>query len=431
MEDIAQTVQTEDPDLESLYNIRGEVSSYPDIRRTISRLLESFKASVAKNLSTDNKAEVRKGVVHWTLGNVEQAITLLEPTRTNKEKDFFLGICYLDVDKNSSALEYLSSAYSLDKEDSLILAYYSEALIKNNKFDEAEAIIEKFTKKHKDSADPCYLKGLLHDVKGNLKETQKWYKKTLDIDPDHKKTLFRLAYLCDIYGDDDAARELYEQLRSLAPCHVNTLLNLGIIYEDREDYERAIECYKTILESFPMHQLARTYLKDAMASMKMFYDEEVFLQQERERRLASQYIVELALPKRTKTALQDSGVTTLADLVKITEEELEQVQGLGQNGIRDIKEVLNSKGLSLISRSEPSLEEYLSTLDPKILEKPLSDLEWSGRNKKLFEKLGSITISDLVKYTEEELIKHKNVGATSIKEIKQKLAELSIELRKK
>ncbi len=432
MEDqVIALLQSEDPGVEKLFKVREEACSYADTRKVIIKAIENFKTTIGKGLATENKAEVRKGVLHWIVGNAEQAAAIFESARTGVDREFFLGICYLDMDKNSMAVEHLKAAYEGDRDSELILSYYIEAQIRNGDFEDAQNSIEKLAKTNGESAEVHYLNALLADMKGYRKEAEDNYNKALKVDPDHQKSIFRLAYYYDIHGEDDTARELYEQLKAINPCHINTLLNLGIIYEDQNEYQKAIECYKTILESYPTNWRVRMYMKDAMASLKMFYDEEVLLQQERERKLASQYIVELALPKRIKTALAKSGVNTLADLVKRTEEELEELAGLGQNGIRDIKELLNSKGLSLQSKSESSLEEYLATIDPKVLEKPLSELEWSGRNKKLFDKLGTITVGDLVRYTEEELTKHKNVGATSIKEIKQRLAELNIELRKK
>lgn len=431
VDDIVAALKSEDSSPNKLYAVREEINAYPDNRKAVLKLLDNFKSEIAKGLSSENKADVRKGTVYWSLGSIEQATAIFESARTSKERDFFLGLCYLSTNKNSKAFETLSSAHEADKSDDLIYSYFIESQIKAGYLEDAEKNLERLLKKSTDDPQSYFLQGLLYDVKSLKKETQEWYNKALKINPDHQNTLFRLAYLCDLYGDDDTAKELYEQLKALNPKHVNTLLNLGIMYEDSNEYQRAIECYKAILDNYPNHWKAKVYLKDATASLKMYYDEEVFLQQEKERKLASQYIVELALPKRVKTALQSAVINTLNDLVKRTEEELEQMEGLGANAIRDIKEVLNSKGLSLATKGEPSLEDYLSTLDPKVLEKPLSELEWSARNKKLFEKLGTTTISDLVKYTEEDLIKHKNVGAASIKEIKQKLSDLSIELRKK
>ena len=61
--------------------------------------------------------------------------------------------------------------------------------------------------------------------------------------------------------------------------------------------------------------------------------------------------------------------------------------------------------------------------------KNLSDLEWSGRIRKVYEKLSLVTVGDLLKRTEKDLLKSKNLGVTSIKEIRKKLGQLGVSMK--
>ena len=55
----------------------------------------------------------------------------------------------------------------------------------------------------------------------------------------------------------------------------------------------------------------------------------------------------------------------------------------------------------------------------KILEIPISDFELSVRSRNCLKKMNILTIGDLLKITEPELLSYKNFGETSLTEIKK------------
>ncbi|NLE61456.1 MAG: hypothetical protein GX616_24155 [Planctomycetes bacterium] len=65
-----------------------------------------------------------------------------------------------------------------------------------------------------------------------------------------------------------------------------------------------------------------------------------------------------------------------------------------------------------------------------MLSKPLSEIEFSGRSRKCLQRLGLATLSDVTLKTEAELLAIKNFGQTSLNEVKQKLTEFGLSLRK-
>ena len=107
--------------------------------------------------------------------------------------------------------------------------------------------------------------------------------------------------------------------------------------------------------------------------------------------------------------------------------------------LRELKEFLSSKGLSLASASgpggivEPAAEEAPLVAEGPVseetLKKNLSDFEWSGRIRKVFEKMSVVNVGDLLKRTEKDLLKSKNLGVTSIKEIRKKLGQLGVSMK--
>lgn len=71
------------------------------------------------------------------------------------------------------------------------------------------------------------------------------------------------------------------------------------------------------------------------------------------------------------------------------------------------------------------------TTDGKVdvLNQYISELNLSVRARKATIKLGAETIGHLVERTAEEFTELKNFGATSLKELREKLAERNLKLK--
>lgn len=62
-------------------------------------------------------------------------------------------------------------------------------------------------------------------------------------------------------------------------------------------------------------------------------------------------------------------------------------------------------------------------------EVPITELNLSVRARKCTTKLGINTIGDLIRHTAEDLMECKNFGVTSLKEVREKLAEYNLKLK--
>ncbi|MBI3856174.1 MAG: RNA polymerase subunit alpha domain protein, partial [Planctomycetes bacterium] len=102
-----------------------------------------------------------------------------------------------------------------------------------------------------------------------------------------------------------------------------------------------------MIDYFPGHGRAQLYLKDAQASLTMFYDEDAARREAKVAQILGQPVAEISFSPRVRTALQKLGVTSLADLVSRSEEDLLQIPNFGRTSLRELKEFLSSKGLSL------------------------------------------------------------------------------------
>jgi len=432
----------EKPDLGALFGsedlppaqfveLRRQIHCSIERRSALEKVLEDFPA-IAKKLSSENKSETRRASVLWTLGRVEEAIPLFEQARASREKAFLLGVSYLDVGRAEPAVALLKEALETDSSDVVAAAALAEAHTRQGDYESAEKLLERFLKKHPDNADLIYVQGLGLDLQGYHDEATVKYEKALEKEPGHPRSLFRLAYIYDLSGEDERALELYEQLRRQRPIHVHTMINLGIFYEDRNEYEKAEECFRSVLEYFPNHPRARLYLKDAQASLSMFYDEEAARREARMSQVLNQALADVTFSQRVRNALQKLGLNTLGDLVTRTEEELLEIPNFGKTSLREVKEFLTSKGLNLASGAEGAAVAGApapTEASDEVKNRALADFEWSGRIRKVFEKLGVVTVGDLLNYSESDLLKSKNLGSTSIKEIRQKLGTLGVAMR--
>ena len=433
--DLKEILSAEDLTTEKLHELRREVHCHVDLRNQLEELVADF-GPIAKKLSSENKGEVRRGTAKWLLGLSEEAIPILEPTRSGKEKAYVLGQAYLEAERPSDALPQLKEAAEADGSDPLISAALCEAKIRAGKVDEAETHVERLLKK--ESAQAYYLKGLLADLQGYHDEGLKAYEKALELEPGHPPSLFRVAYIMDLNGEDNRALEIYEQLRKLRPTHLATTLNLGVMYEDRGEFERAAQCYQSVLDYFPNHPRAQLYMRDAKASMTMFYDEDAARREAKMAQVLAQPVAEISFSPRVRTALQKLGINSLGDLCRHSEEDFLGIQNFGRTSLRELKEFLSSKGLGLASSGAPPMDAAVPAAEPvvaagpvpeELQKKNLADFEWSGRIRKVFEKLGVVSVGDLLAKSEKDLLKSKNLGVTSIKEIRKKLGQLGVAMR--
>jgi len=86
--------------------------------------------------------------------------------------------------------------------------------------------------------------------------------------------------------------------------------------------------------------------------------------------------------------------------------------------------------LSNRAMAEDFMIERKSEESSRNLEKPIEDLDLSVRSYNCLKRAGIHTLGELIEKTEEDMMKVRNLGKKSLKEVKQKLEELSLGLAK-
>jgi DNA-directed RNA polymerase subunit alpha len=432
--DLADILGTEEVPAEQWVDLRRKIHCSIELREELEGLLESF-GPVSRRLSSDNKVETRKAVGLWLLGRTRESLEKLAAVRISRESAVISLLGCLEAGLLTRAAEFIPRARELEGDTPLVMGAVAEWHIKSGRAEEGRAAIDRLPKKADERPDVHYLRGLACDFLGETAEALEHYQKALDLEPTHAPALFRTAFLYDLHGDDERAFEIYENLRAQRPVHIHTLLNLGLHHEDRGDYRKAIACYQAVLDADPRHPRARLYLGDAKASLNMYYDEEMARKEQKLGQLLATPLAEFQISVRARNCLDKLAITTLGELVAKTEEELLETPNFGHASLKEVKELLASRGLHLsTSKNMPVLARDLvrqqaAAEKEGILAKPVAEFEWSERIRKAFEKLKIRTLGEVATKTEQEFLNCENFGQTSLKELKKKLVSLGMALK--
>jgi DNA-directed RNA polymerase subunit alpha len=256
--------------------------------------------------------------------------------------------------------------------------------------------------------------------RGDTYGAVEYFTRAIDMNPGHQRALFWLAQLNAQRGNDEDAVKLYERALAKPPLHLSALLNLGLLYEDAENYPAAAFCFRRALEVDPTHSRARLYLKDIESTTNLPFDEDSLRQQQRQKQMLQTAVSDFEMSVRARNCLQKMGVQTLEDLVRLTEQDLLSGKNFGETSLREIKEMLDAKGLKLgqlASKEKPrdfGIQESLSPQQQTMVSRPVAELNLSVRARKCMTRLGIVTLGDLIARTPDELLESKNFGVTSL-----------------
>lgn len=396
--------------------------------------LEAWLASAGR--VREGEKALQAGAALWILGRPAEALEVLRGAPRGDVSAYLAARCHLETGDAAAAVDVLKKAGGLEAGTPEAEILFAEALVEVGDASGAEAALKKLRTRHDQRGEYHYAAGRLHEKGRAFEAALEAYERAVQFDPENARALFRLALLYDLYGEDDKALSFYERCRDMNPTHVNALVNLGILYEDKGEYAKAIDCYRMVLKIHPTHERAILFLKDAIASTTMYYDEELRKEQERRRQLLATPIGEFELSVRSRKCLEKMDVATLGDLVQKTERELLTYRNFGETSLREIRDLLSQKGLSLGQKVEPKpLTWYEIVHAPEkddkkeILERPVSTLGLSVRSARCLARLRVRTVGDLVAKSVNDLLEVRNFGKTSLSEIQRKLEAVGLSLR--
>jgi len=424
----------------------GSLPSMDEIKR-LSEFVHSSEANLLKfseqveeNISrTGGKAFLATGIGLFILGRNDEAAGKLTKAKDCKEKFIHLAFALRRMGEFDRAIEtlqkttdYGAEAFSITLEKAITYRYAAN-------FDAAARELKTCTNFENVSAEYHYQLARLAEAQGLYDEAMDNYKTALELAPNHQKVLFHMAYRCDLSGDEEAAIDYYKQIVSTGPVHVSALLNLAVLYEDMGEFDKAARCVYKVLKFHPNHQRAILFKKDIESSKTMFYDEEKEEKKSRKVQIIETPISDFELSVRSRNCLRKMNIETIGDLLNITETELLSYKNFGETSLREIKTILEPKGLHLgmvleekqfaSAETAAAGTEEVEGRDEKLLKKSVDDLQLSVRSRECLRKLNIRTIGDLTRKTEAELLGVKNFGVTSLNEIKKAIGKIGLSLR--
>jgi DNA-directed RNA polymerase subunit alpha len=419
----------------------------------------TFSQQIEANMGKSSpKTLLSVGIGLYILARFAEAAQMLQKATDCKEKYIYLAFALRRMGKFEQAIENLQKSLDYGA-DTLSIALQIVATYRVAKnFDAAAKELKNLLNFEKVSAEYHYQLARLQEAQGLYDQAVGNYKTALELTPNHQRALFHLAYRCDLSGDEEAAIDYYKQIASrqdpsspdsgdagpgrAGPVYVNALLNLAVLYEDKGEFDNASQCIDLVLESHPNHQRAILFKKDIESSKTMVYDEEKEKKKSHKNQILETPISDFELSVRSRNCLKRMNIQTLGDLVRTTEADLLSYKNFGETSLKEIKVILESKGLNLGMALEPAPSFLLSQEsggaettsqnpieDQGITNKLVDDLQLSVRSRKCLQRLNIRTISELTRKTEAELLGCKNFGVTSLNEIKRTLGNLGLSLR--
>ena len=430
--DVIAIVEKTQPAVAELMGARDAVSADAELHKKVVAYIASLPNDVSAR-ERDKAGAVRKGLALWLAGRETEAAEWLAQSAP-KAARLIRGRCLVACGRPAAALEALKE-FAGDQDAAEPLA---EAHANLGDADALRKLVDAAEKASGKAAGE-YFRGRLAEIEGEHDDAADHFSEAIEADPDHAESLFRLANHHYTFGDEDEAIELFTRCVATPRPPVNAYLNLGNVYEDRGELSKALDLYTAVIEIDPANERAQLFRGDALASLNMFYDEELERRADRRSQVLRLPVTDFELSVRSRNCLAKMGVRTLGDLVQRTEQELLSYKNFGETSLQEIKDILAKKGLRLrMGREEVSLDDQARTIlegigvgeadRRKLAAKPLSELELSVRSRHCMTVLGLKTVGDLIQRTEAELMTIKNFGQTSLNEVKQKLAELGLGL---
>jgi DNA-directed RNA polymerase subunit alpha len=397
---------------------------------------QRFTEQVEQNLgNTSGLGALETGIGLFILGRYREALEKLQKGQDSKEKYLYLAFTQRRLKKYDEALRSLQRAKDAGAEALNVSLEKAATHRHAGNIEAAAKELQGCANFANVSAEYHYQLARLQEAQGEYDKAIANYKKALELAPTHQRALFHLAYRYDLSGYEEEAIEHYKQVIAGAPVYVSALLNLAVLYEDRGEFEKASACVSKVLECHPNHPRAVLFHRDVESSKTMFYDEEREKKKSRKNQILETPISDFELSVRSRNCLRKMNIRTLGDLLNITETELLSYKNFGETSLREIKVILEQKGLHLGMMLEDKqlapepVVEQATQEDRGMLNKSVDDMQLSVRARKCLQKLNIRTLGELTRTTDAELLGCKNFGVTSLNEIKRVLSGFGLSLR--
>jgi DNA-directed RNA polymerase subunit alpha len=403
-------------------------------RRDVTDILK--KRAEAATGAAAKRWHLKLGIASFFLGHLGEAVDNLKQAE-GALANFYLGRALVERSDYDEALKAFDKAEKAGYTASQVQLQRAGIYRQKGEISHARAILNKMTDQATHNAEYHFQLASCHLAEGERTTAIRHLEKSVELDPGHTGALFQLGHANDLAGNDEEAISYYERCLKHPPVHAGVLMNLGVLYEDHDRYDKAAECYRKIFNADTQNEHARLFLRDAQASLTMYYNPDDDVAHSRFSQVLEIPVTDFELSVRSRNCLKKMNIKTLGDLTRVSEQQLLSSKNFGETSLQEIKDMLASKGLRLGQSLEEgstferrfTATQQLSDQEQAVLSKPVGDLNLSVRARKCMNRLGINTLGDLVQRTADELLESKNFGMTSLTEVREKLRQFGLTLR--
>jgi DNA-directed RNA polymerase subunit alpha len=433
----ALLIEREDCDAGTVQRLRDGLAQGKTQFKTLREINDNLK----KRLETTTgvaakKLHLKLGIANYFLGHLVASIENLKQAE-GALAYFYLGRALLEHRDLEEAYKAFDRAEKAGYTSSQVHLQKAGIARLRGEVPQARTILSKLEDQASYNAEYHYQLAHIFLAEGQRDQAIRHFERAVELDPSHTGALFQLGHANDLSGNDDEAMQYYERCMNHPPLHIGLLMNLGILYEDGDKYDKAVDCYRKVLYGDPLNEQARLFLKDAEASLTMYYNPEADAANTRFSQVLEIPVTDFELSVRSRNCLKKMNIRTLGDLTRVSEQQLLSSKNFGETSLGEIKEILSTKSLRLGQALEEGSHferrfhapQALSEQEQATLAKPVSELNLSVRARKCMNRLGINTLGELVHRTADELLESKNFGMTSLNEVREKLRQYGLTLR--
>ncbi len=383
-------------------------------------------------ISDDQKNE-KRSVVLWIAGQYKSVIKELTGSNLSPLTRLVLAHSFLCSSEYKKAAETLLPLR--DSKEPFVQAVLVDALIGNEDYEEAAKVVATL-EGHSDKY-ARYATARLAEMNHSFDQASSIYEQLVAEDRDFHLASFRLAGIYDMFNQNSAAVNMYLKSVPYGFTPIASLVNLGLLLEDDEHYSKAISCFRRAYEMDPTNNIVRLHLENSQGSQNMIFDEKKDQERKATEKILNVPVSDFELSVRSRNCLSKMNIMTLGDLVNRSEEDLLSYKNFGETSLKEIKEMLNQRGLALKSNKEEKKE---GEEDDEPSEESLAllkaaqgisidSVQLSLRSRKCLERLGIKTLEEITRYSRDDLMTIRNFGQTSFDEIIAVLAENNLFLK--
>lgn len=433
----ALMVEREDCDAGTVQKLREGLAQGGNQYRTLRDVTEVLEKKAEAATGTSAKRwHLKLGIALFFLGHLGEAVEHLKQAE-GALAAFYLGRALADRSDYEEALKAFEKAEKSGYTASQVQLQRAGIFRQKGDLHQARALLHKLEDQASHSAEYHFQLASCFLTEGERHQAIRHLERAVELDPGHTGALFQLGHANDLAGNDEEARSYYERCLNHPPVHIGLLMNLGILYEDHEKFDKAVECYRRVLYANPTDEQARLFLRDAQASLTMYYSPDEDAAFSRFSQVLEVPVTDFELSVRSRNCLKKMNIRTLGDLTRISEQHLLASKNFGETSLDEIKQVLDARGLHVGQSLEQSTQNEmrfrpqlpLSAEEQAILSKSVSDLNLSVRARKCMNRLGINTLGEVVSRSADELLESKNFGMTSLNEVREKLGQIGLTLR--